>query len=91
MKKLLVAFITLLSLSLTLPVYAEYSSEAYGGVGKETFLTRTSDWFATLGKSQEEKYRIKHERRTARKIKKAKKRIEKQKRDFAKKRNAFKR
>lgn len=91
MRKLIISSVVILFFVCTVPVYAEYSSMAYGGTGNETFFNRTSDWFATLGKSQKEKYRIKHQRRTARKIKKAKKRIEKQKRNFAKKKNAFKR
>jgi len=60
-----------------------------GGVEDETTFNRITDWFATVGKSQEEKYRIKHERRTARKIIRAKKRIVKQKRNLAKKKKAF--
>jgi len=91
MKKLWVLFLVFLFLTSTIPVYAGYSSTAYGGASDSTFFSRTSDWFATLGKSQEEKYRIKHERWAARKIKKAKKRINKQKREFAKKRKALNR
>ena len=85
MKKLLALFFTLLFMMSTTPIYAQ----AYGGASNETTLNRMADWFATIGKSQEEKYRIKHERRTARKIDRAKKRIAKQKRDIAKKKRAF--
>jgi len=91
MKKLLTLFLVLLFITSTIPVYAQYSSKAYEGNKDETTFNRITDWFATVGKPQEEKYRIKHERRTARKISRAKKRIAKQKRDFAKKRKAFKR
>ena len=64
--------------------YAQYSSQAYGGE-KLTVFNRFSDWFATVGKPQKEKYRIKLQRRTARKIKKAKKRIARQKKNFSRK------
>jgi len=91
MKKLLTLFLALLFFTSTIPVYAQYSSKAYGGNKDVTTFNRVTDWFATVGKSQEEKYRIKHERKTARKISRAKKRIAKRKRDFAKKRSANKR
>ena len=91
MKKLLTLFLALLFITSTMPVYGQYSSQAYGGNKDETTFNRITDWFATVGKSQEEKYLIKHKRRTARKISRAKKRIAKQKRDFAKKRKALKR
>ena len=90
MKKLSILFLVFLFLMSMTPVSAGYSSTAYGGTSDSTFFSRTSDWFATLGKSQKEKYRIKHERWAARKIKKAKKRINKQKRDFARQRKASK-
>lgn len=91
MKKLWVLFLVFLFLTSTISVYAGYSSTAYGGASDSTFFSRTSDWFATLGMSQEEKYRVKHERWAARKINKAKKRISKQKRDLAKKKRVYKR
>jgi len=91
MKKLLTLLLTLLFMASTISVDAQYSSKAYGGDKDETTFNRVTDWFATVGKSQKEKYRIKHERRTARKISRAKKRIAKRKRDIIKKKNAFKR
>ena len=54
MKKLAISFLIVLFSLSAVPVYAEYSSKAYGGNSGETFFNRTSDWFATLGKSQEE-------------------------------------
>lgn len=91
LKKLTICFVIILFSVCAVPAYAAYSSRAYGGTSNETFLDRTFDWFATFGKSQEEQYRIRHERRTMRKIKRAKKKIEKQKRDFVKKRKTIKR
>ena len=70
--------------------HAQYSSTAYGGKSDESFLTRTSDWFATLGMSQEEKYIALKERRAARKIKKAQKAIEQRQKEIARKRKANK-
>jgi hypothetical protein len=90
MKKRLVTIIVLFCMVSAVPVYAGYGSTAYGGTGKETFLNRASDWFATVGKPQEEKYRILHQRRTIRKIKNAKKKINAQKRDLAEKRKVSK-
>ncbi len=90
-KKPVISFLVVLFVICAVPVCADYSSRAYGGTGDETFMSRTSDWFATLGKTQEEKYRIKTKRRAARKIKKAKKAIEKRKKELAKKRNIYRR
>jgi len=84
-KKLAVTIFIILFTYSAMPVYAQ----AQGGVSSDSIFNRMADWFATVGKSQEEKYRIKHERRTARKINKVKKRIAKQKRDIAKKKKAF--
>jgi len=88
MKKLLVLLLTLLFMASTMPVYAQFTTRNTGAKN-ETIYNRMTDWFATVGKSQEEKYRIMHQRRTTRKINKAKKRIAKQKRDIAKKKKAF--
>ena len=71
------------------PAYAQYSSTAYGGTKDDTIFSRVSDWFATAGKTQKEKYLIKAQRRADRKIKKAKKAIARRKRALAKKRKAF--
>jgi hypothetical protein len=85
--KILLAVLILLS---ALPAYAQSGSNAYGGSAGDTILDKTGDWFATVGKSQEEKYRIKVERRAARKIKKAQKKIVKKKKDIAAQKKAFK-
>lgn len=90
MKKLLVLFFALLFVTSAMPVYAQFTTRNTGAK-KETVYNRMTDWFATAGKSQEEKYRIMHQRRTVRRIEKAKKRIAKQKRAFAKKKKAFNR
>jgi len=79
-KKIFILVLTFVFVASTMPIYAQ----AYGEVYKDTTFNRLTDWFATVGKSQEEKYRIKHERRTARMIYRAKKRINKQKRNIAK-------
>jgi len=78
-------------MGVTVPVYAQYSSTAYGGGKNETVLNRVSDWFATVGKTMEQKYIIKKNRRAARKIRKAKKAIAQRKIKIQKIKNAYKR
>jgi hypothetical protein len=89
MKKRAVWVLIILFVSLAIPTYAQYSSTAYGGADNETMLNKISDWFATVGKPEEEKYRIKAQRRGERKIKKAKKDIARKKKALAKKREAL--
>ena len=73
-----------------LPASAQYKSRPIGQVQQDTKFNKFTDWMATLGKPQQEKYRIKAERRAARKVDRAKKRIEAQKKAFAKKGNNYK-
>lgn len=90
MKKVLTVPIMVFALMASSPTYAQRGSNAYGGAAEETVLDKTGDWFATVGKSQEEKNRIKLERRAARKIKKAQKAIEKKKKQITAQKKAFK-
>ncbi len=85
MKSFKIIFLVAFLIVQTVPGYAQYSSQAYGGSGKTTMFNRFSDWIATAGKSQEEKYRIKAQRRAYRKIQRAKKRIARQKRNYLRK------
>ena len=63
---------------------AQVTTQLNKDAQKEPFLTRLSDWVATVGKTQEEKYLIKKNRRAARKLKKAKKDIARQKKQVSK-------
>lgn len=89
MNKNVIAWICISTLLLAAPVQAQYQSTAYGGSADETFWSRTTDWFATAGKSEKEKYRILNERRAARKVKKAKRAIAQKKKEMAQKKKAY--
>ena len=56
------------------------SERAMEKASDEAIFHRVGDWFATLGKSDEEKARVRAERRAARQAKRAEKKLEKQKR-----------
>ena len=75
--RLLALILILVNFCWVVPIYAEVQP-------KDSYLNRISDWFATVGKSQEKKYLITNKRRRDRKIKKAKKKIEKNKREYFK-------
>ena len=63
-----------------------YSTGAYSELeAGESYLERVSDWFATVGKSEEEKAVIKSQRRAVRKIKDAQKAIAQKKKEIIKK------
>lgn len=55
------------------------SASAYEHASDNSIFNRTSDWFATVGKSQEEKDRIKAERQARRAAKRVEKESEKAK------------
>jgi len=88
-KRVIFVFIAAVFIFSAAPVYAQYSSGAYGGTKDETVFTRMGDWFATIGKTQEEKYLIKSRRRAVRKIRKANKLIEQRKREIARRRKGY--
>ena len=76
------------AVSLTLPAYAQqkvgYSTGAYSELGAdETYLERVSDWFATAGKTREEKILIKSRRRAARRMANTQKTIARKKKEIA--------
>ena len=83
MKKITAVFLTA-ALIVTAPTaQAQVTTRKYGYTQKESFFNRISDWFATTGKSQEEKYLIKKNRRAARNIKKIKSDIARKKKQMA--------
>ena len=84
----------LLLINFALPVRAQqgYTSGAYSEqVDNRSYFQRMSDWFATSGKSREEKALIKVRRRTARKIANARKTIARKKKEIAKKKAQYRR
>ena len=89
MKKLIV-FAVILSLAMTsIPAFAAKgrkgaSDRAYEQASDEAVFHRVGDWFATVGKSEEEKAAIKAERKTARTVKRLKKEAEKKKKEMKK-------
>ncbi len=56
------------------------SKEAYEHASEQSIFHRIGDWFATIGKSKEEKVRILEERRAERAIRRAEKEEERAKR-----------
>ncbi len=56
------------------------SKEAYEHASEQSIFNRMGDWFATIGKSKEEKLRIREERRAERARKRAEKEEERAKR-----------
>lgn len=53
------------------------SAQAYEHADDNAIFNRVGDWFATVGKSDEEKVRIKAQRRAERKVKRAEKEAKK--------------
>lgn len=80
MLKTVILMLVIMNLGWISPAYARVQTK------KDTYINRISDWFATVGKSQDEKYIIKNKRRRDRKIKKAKKRIRRKKKEYFKNR-----
>ena len=90
MKRITIGVICLVLISLTPAVNAQkqagYSSGAYSELGADdTYLDRVSDWFATVGKSREEKILIKSRRRSARKMENMQKEIARKRKEIEKK------
>jgi len=83
MIKTLIIFWVLVSMFTAMPVYAQVVPN------KEPILTRIGDWFATEGKTEEEKHLIMAKRRRYRKIKKAKKELARKRRKMAKQRRSY--
>ncbi len=86
------SILALLLISSTFPAYAQqgYSTGAYSEqIDKKSYLQRISDWFATSGKTREEKALIRVQRRTARKITNARKIIAQKKKEIAKKKRRY--
>ena len=88
MKKIIACMVLVFAVSLVLPAYAQqkfgYSAGAYSELGaNETYLERVSDWFATAGKTREEKILIKSQRRAARKMANIQKTIARKKKEIA--------
>lgn len=93
MKKIVIGALLVFLMSSAFPVYAQYgyTSGAYEELDAgRSYFQRMSDWFATVGKSREEKALIKSRRRTTRKINNAKKAIARKKKEIAKKKRQLK-
>ena len=87
MKKVVICIVIIFLISFTPSVNAQqgygYSTGAYSELGADdTYLERVSDWFATNGKSREEKILIKSRRRAARKMAKTQKDIARKKKEI---------
>ncbi len=89
MRKIAVSVLFVFLISLAPMGYAQprggYSTGAYSELGADdSYMDRVSDWFATAGKSYEEKVLIKSRRRAARKKKENRKAITRKKKEIAK-------
>ena len=90
MKVIAAAFIIIFVTGASLPAYSQkndgaYTTGAYSELNTErTYLERVSDWFATVGKSNEEKALIMSRRRAGRKIADAQKAIARKKKEIEK-------
>lgn len=90
MKKFFSAALVLVCLFSTLPVHArDASPSAYGHASDESVFIRVSDWFATVGKPEDEKDMVVAQRRTERMAKEAQKAMTKQAKVAGKKMKAF--
>lgn len=89
MKKISVGLVTVLVMFSALTAGAQVTTKLNKGAPKEPLFTRLSDWFATVGKTQEEKYIINKNRRAARKLKKAKKDIARKKKQVDKQKKTY--
>lgn len=97
MKRLIAAIVALALLLSVAPVFAAQgqrgaSASAYENASDKSIFNRTTDWFSTVGRSQEEKDRILAEReakraakRAERDIKRAQKQLENESRMTEKK------
>lgn len=83
MYKGIISFCIVVSVLTAMPAYAQTVPN------KEPLLTKISDWFATAGKSQEEKYLIKAKRRRDRKIKKVQKEIARKRKKMAAQKKSY--
>ena len=89
MKRFIAGIVFVVFIISTPTVYAQrrggYSTGAYSEVGADdSYLERVSDWFATAGKSRDEKILIKSRRRAARKIAATQKEIARKKKEIEK-------
>ncbi|MCK5013972.1 MAG: hypothetical protein KAS66_09140 [Candidatus Omnitrophica bacterium] len=91
-KKIITGVLLIALTGLVSPVNAQlgnkggYTTGAYSELDANgTYLERVSDWFATVGKSKEEKAVIKSQRRAARKINNAQRLIARKKKEIEKK------
>lgn len=87
MKKIAAITVIIFLVSSTPMVYAQqkggYSAVAYSELdADDTYLDRVSDWFATVGKSREERILIKSRRRAARKMADTQKKIARKKKEI---------
>ena len=91
MKKFLVFVLTLTFVCASFSLYAGKkevkgaSEKAYEHASDEAVFNRVGDWFATIGKSDEEKEKVLIERKAKRAAKKAKKKAEKAAKESKKK------
>jgi len=92
MKKLVLVAMALCFLVTGVPAFAQTpqrpkgaSAQALEKASDEAVFNRVSDWFATIGKSDEEKQKILAERKTERAAKRAQKEAEKAKKEAQKK------
>lgn len=90
MKNTIASVLLVFLISIVLPAYAQqktgYSTGAYSELGTDdTYLERVSDWFATAGKSREEKILILSQRRANRKMADTQKKITRKKKEIEKK------
>ena len=58
MRLIVIGALFLFLISTTGGVYAQYETIHYGGTKDETIFSKVADWFAMLGKTQDEKYII---------------------------------
>jgi FKBP-type peptidyl-prolyl cis-trans isomerase len=95
MKKFIAVLIALLLLSAPVVSFAAPEGEkgasatAYEHASDQSVFNRVSDWFATVGKSDEEKERIMVERRAKRTAERAQKEAEKQAKQLEKEKAAI--
>ncbi|OGX33742.1 MAG: hypothetical protein A3C36_00560 [Omnitrophica WOR_2 bacterium RIFCSPHIGHO2_02_FULL_52_10] len=88
-KKISASLLTALLMLSVVTASAQVTTQRNKVGQKEPFLARLADWFATVGKPQEEKYLIQKNRRAARKLKKAKKDIARKKKQAAKQKKTY--
>lgn len=91
MKKIVVFLIALSLVAIYCPAYSAplgekgASPSAYEHASDQSIFNRTTDWFATVGKSPEEKEKIKAERSAQRAAKRAEKEAKKAQKELEKK------